>query len=126
MPKLQFSLVSPERELFSGQADSVLVPGTEGQFEVQSGHSPLMSTLSPGLLVVRDDGSERKIYVRGGFADVNATGLTVLAESALPEEELRGDTLVTQRAEADETIAANASPEEKLGAQRAKDALAAY
>lgn len=126
MPKLQFSLVSPERELFSGQADSVLVPGTEGQFEVQSGHSPLMSTLSPGLLVVRDDGSERKIYVRGGFADVNATGLTVLAESALPEEELRGDTLVTQRAEADETIAANASPEETLDAQRAKDALAAY
>ena len=126
MARLHFSLVSPEAELFSGEADSVLVPGTEGAFEVQAGHSPLMSTLSPGLLVIRDGGTERKIYVRGGFADVSATGLTVLAEAAVPEGELRGETLASQRTEAEEVLASDAGPEERLDAQRAKDALAAY
>lgn len=126
MARLPFSLVSPERELFSGEADSVLVPGTDGQFEVQAGHSPVMSTLSPGMLVIRDGGTERKIYVRGGFADVSANGLTVLAEAAVPEEELRGDVLTGQRSEADAALTANGTPEERLDAQRAKDALAAY
>ena len=126
MAKLPFSLVSPERELFSGEADSVLVPGTDGAFEVQAGHSPVMSTLSPGMLIVRDGGAERKIYVRGGFADVSATGLTVLAESAVPEDELRGDVLVAQRADADAALSGDGTPEEALDAQRAKDALAAY
>ena len=126
MAKLHFSLVSPEAELFSGEADSVLVPGTEGLFEVQAGHSPLMSTLSPGMLVVRDGGTERKIYVRGGFADVSASGLTVLAESAVAEDQLRGETLTGQRAEADRVLAADPTPEEALDAERAKAALAAY
>ena len=126
MAKLHFSLVSPERELFSGDADSVLVPGTEGAFEVQSGHSPLMSTLSPGLLVIRDGGQERKIYVRGGFADVNANGLTVLAEQAVPEDELRGDTLTAMRADAEARLGADGTPEQRLDAQRAQDALSAY
>ena len=126
MARLSFSLVSPERELFSGEADSVLVPGTEGRFEVQAGHSPVMSTLSPGMLIVRDGGTERKIYVRGGFADVSATGLTVLAESAVPEEELRGDVLTGQRGEADAVLSGDGTPEQRLDAQRAKDALAAY
>ena len=126
MAKLPFSLVSPERELFSGEADSVLVPGTEGAFEVQAGHSPLMSTLSPGMLIVRDGGNERKIYVRGGFADVNANGLTVLAESAVPEAELRGEALTSQRDEADRVLASDPTPEQALDAERAKAALAAY
>ena len=126
MTKLDFSLVSPERELFAGQADSVSVPGTEGVFEVQAGHSPVMSTLSPGMLVVRDGGTERKIYVRGGFADVSATGLTVLAEAAVPEGELRGDVLTGQRGEADAILAGDGTPEQRLDAQRAKDALAIY
>ena len=126
MARLPFSLVSPERELYSGEADSVLVPGTDGAFEVQAGHSPLMSTLSPGMLVIREGGAERKIYVRGGFADVGPTGLTVLAESAVPEDELRGDVLTAQRADADAALSGDGTPEEVLDAQRAKDALAAY
>ena len=126
MTKLHFSLVSPERELFAGQADSVSVPGTEGVFEVQAGHSPLMSTLSPGMLEIRDGADVRRIYVRGGFADVNAGGLTVLAEAAVPEGELRGETLKAQRAAAEALPADDATPEETLDAQRATDALAPY
>ena len=126
MAKLPFSLVSPERELFSGEADSVLVPGTEGLFEVQAGHAPLMSTISPGLLTIRDGGSERRLYVRGGFADVSPTGLTVLAETAIPEEELTGDVLARQKADVEHSRETGASPEAQLDAQRATDVLSAY
>ena len=126
MAKLPFSLVSPERELFSGEADSVLVPGTEGLFEVQAGHSPLMATISPGLLTIREDGQERRLYVRGGFADVSPTGLTVLAETAIPEEELRGDVLARQQADVERTRETAATPEQELDAQRATDVLSAY
>ena len=126
MAKLPFSLVSPERELFSGEADSVLVPGTEGLFEVQAGHAPLMSTISPGLLTIRDGGAERRLYVRGGFADVSPTGLTVLAETAIPEEELSGDVLTRQKADIDRARGAGGTPEQQLDAQRATDVLSAY
>ena len=127
MPKLSFSLVSPERELFSGQADTVVVPGTEGLFEVQAGHAPLMSTLSPGLLTIREDGQERRLYVAGGFADVSPDGLTVLAETAIPEAELKGDALGAQKQAAQAKLAsADATPEDRLESQRAIDALSAY
>lgn len=126
MAKLPFSLVSPERELFSGEADAVLVPGTDGLFEVQGGHSPVMSTLSPGMLVIRDGANERRFYVRGGFADVAPDGLTVLAETAIPAEELRGDVLGGQKQLAQDALRAEGTPEQRLEAQRAVDVLSAY
>lgn len=81
--KLHFSLVSPERELFSGQVDQVVVPGVDGQFGVLSQHSAVMTVIQPGTIRILDDKSERKIYVGGGFADVTAAGLTILAEDAV-------------------------------------------
>jgi F-type H+-transporting ATPase subunit epsilon len=126
MTKLPFSLVSPERELFSGEADSVLVPGTDGAFEVQASHAPVMSTLSPGMLVIRDGQDQRKVYVSGGFADVSPSGLTVLAETAIPEAELRGDALGAQKTRAQAQLKAGGTPEQALDAQRALDVLSAY
>lgn len=82
--KLHFSLVSPERELYSGLVDQVDAPGTEGDFGVLAGHAPFMATLREGQIVVRNDGQETLYEVRGGFADVSATGLTILAEYAAP------------------------------------------
>jgi F-type H+-transporting ATPase subunit epsilon len=81
--KLHFSLVSPERELFSGDVEHVVVPGVEGQFGVLSKHAPFMAVIKPGALRILDGGSERRIYVGGGFADVTPAGLTVLAEDAV-------------------------------------------
>lgn len=123
---LSFSLVSPERALFSGEAEAVLVPGAEGQFEVGVGHAPVMATLSPGILVIRQGGEAQKYYVRGGFADVTANGLTVLAEIAIPENELRGDTLGAEKTHAQKVLDSDPSPEMALGASRALEALAAY
>jgi F-type H+-transporting ATPase subunit epsilon len=80
--KLHFSLVSPERELFSGQVDQVDAPGSEGDFGVLAGHAPFMTALKEGRVTVYND-SQKKVYdVRGGFADVTPEGFTILAEQA--------------------------------------------
>ncbi|MAK81393.1 ATP synthase F1 subunit epsilon [Phenylobacterium sp.] len=81
--KLHFSLVSPERELYSGLVDQVDAPGTEGDFGVLAGHAPFMATLREGRVIVRNEGRETIYEVRGGFADVTANGLTILAEHAV-------------------------------------------
>ncbi len=127
MSQFSFSLVSPERELFSGEVDAVVIPGTEGSFEVREGHSPLMATLSPGFLEVHRGGDVTRTYVRGGFADISPTGLTVLAEKAVIEQELQGDVLTAEREEAQATLQdKTVSPDLLLNAQRAMDALAKY
>ncbi|MBW0151428.1 MAG: ATP synthase F1 subunit epsilon [Phenylobacterium sp.] len=82
--KLHFSLVSPERELYSGLVDQVDAPGTEGDFGVLAGHAPVMATLREGRVIVRNEGRETIYDVKGGFADVTASGLTILAEQAAP------------------------------------------
>jgi F-type H+-transporting ATPase subunit epsilon len=80
--KLHFSLVSPERELFSGDVDQVDAPGSEGDFGVLAGHAPFMTTLKEGRVHVHDDGKMTVYEVHGGFADVTPQGLTILAEKA--------------------------------------------
>jgi F-type H+-transporting ATPase subunit epsilon len=81
--KLNFALVSPERELFHGDVDQVVVPGVEGEFGVLPNHAPVISMIRPGALRIFDGASERRIFVNGGFADVTPAGLTVLAEDAV-------------------------------------------
>lgn len=81
--KLSFALVSPERELFHGEVDHVVVPGVEGEFGVLPDHAPAMSVIKPGALRIFNDGAERRVFVNGGFADVTPEGLAVLAEEAI-------------------------------------------
>jgi F-type H+-transporting ATPase subunit epsilon len=87
--KISFDLVSPERLLLSEDADMVTVPGSEGYFGVLAGHMPLISTLRPGVITVAGgtlvDG---RFFVLGGFAEVNAQKITILAEEAIPMAEV--------------------------------------
>ena len=123
--KLKFNLVSPERELYSGEVDQVIVPGSEGQFGVYANHSAVMATLMPGMLVVLDGGSEKRIFVKGGFADVTPAGLTVLAEMAIPAEELTGEVLADLKKTADEDLkAANENKDDPDGLISAQQAVA--
>jgi len=87
MTTFRFDLVSPEKLLFSGEVNQVDVPGAEGEFGVLAGHAPLVTTLRPGILVIHGEGGAQRIVVNGGFAEVGANGLTVLADMAVPEEE---------------------------------------
>lgn len=103
---LQFELVSPERLLVSEAVRSVVVPGSEGEFEVMAGHAPFMTTLRPGVLkVTTAAGGSERIFVRGGFADVNAAGLTILAEEAVPVDSLKPEQIAQAIKDAEEDIA---------------------
>ena len=89
MATFHFELVSPDKQMFSGEAESVLVPGNEGDFVVLKDHAAVMTALRPGVIAIEDAaGKHKRIFVRGGFADVSPAGLIVLAEMALPEGEL--------------------------------------
>jgi F-type H+-transporting ATPase subunit epsilon len=85
MAKFRFSLVAPERELFSGDVDQVDASGVEGDFGVLAGHEPFMTVLRPGLVKVYADGQVRAYQVEGGFADVTPESFTLLAEHAVEE-----------------------------------------
>lgn len=94
MATFTFELVSPERIIFSGDVEAVVLPASEGDMTVLPGHAPMMTALKTGFLVITDrPGNGRRVLVRGGFADVNPRGLTVLAERALPAEEISQETL---------------------------------
>jgi F-type H+-transporting ATPase subunit epsilon len=82
MATLHFELVSPEKLVFSGEVEQVDVPGAEGDFGVLAGHAPVVTTLRPGILTVHGAGGAQRIVVLGGFAEVSAQGLTVLADVA--------------------------------------------
>ena len=80
--KLHFSLVAPERQLFSAEVDQVDAPGVEGDFGVLAGHAPFMTALKAGSVKVYDGPTVRTFTIEGGFADVTPAGLTILAEQA--------------------------------------------
>ena len=81
---LHFELVTPERLVRSEDVYMVVVPGTEGDFGVLEHHAPVMSTIRDGALHVyrTEKGEPEMIAIEGGFAEVSAAGLTVLAERA--------------------------------------------
>jgi F-type H+-transporting ATPase subunit epsilon len=89
-----FELVSPERLLLSEMVTEVVIPATEGEMTVMAHHAPTMTTIKPGVVSVRSAGGQKKDYVVfGGFADILPTGCTLLAESAIPVEDLSRDEL---------------------------------
>lgn len=90
----QFELVSPEQILASEEAVMVIVPGEEGEFGVLADHAPLLSSMRPGVVsVTSPEGTVRKIFVSGGFADVDGKQCSVLAEEAVNVDELNADKL---------------------------------
>jgi len=88
MANLQFDLVSPERRLASVEASEVQIPGADGDMTAMADHAPTITTLRPGVLTVVHGGGSDAYVVSGGFAEITATGVTVLAEQALPKDEV--------------------------------------
>ncbi len=84
---LQFDLVSPERKLASVAATEVQIPGADGDLTAMEGHSPTITTLRPGVLRVIGASGTQAYVVTGGFAEITASGVSVLAERAVPLED---------------------------------------
>ncbi len=102
----QFELVAPERLIMSSEVDQVVVPGADGYFTVLKGHAPMMSTLRPGVIDVTPlgGGTDERIFVLGGFADIDADGLTILAEQAIPLAEVNAEVLAEQVSNAEQEL----------------------
>ncbi len=102
----KFELVSPEKLLFSGDVEQVLVPGAEGDMTILAKHAPVITTLRPGLLEIDfPDGKRQRFFARRGFAEVNPNGLTVLAERAIDLDDLDPDQLTQDITNAEEDVA---------------------
>ena len=124
MTAFHLELVSPEKLLFSGAITDVLVPGTEGEFVVMAGHMPVMTALRPGVVDIGDaDGKHTRMFVRGGFADVTNTSLTLLAEQAIPLAELDSAKLDQQIKDASEDVADAVGEAAKRVAQERLDRM---
>ena len=103
---IAFDLVSPERLLLSDVAETVTIPGTEGDMGVMEGHMPLISTLRPGVIDVKGGSKgNQRFYVIGGFAEVTPEKLTVLAEDAVPVGEMTPAALDVRIKHAEEDLA---------------------
>ncbi|HYA73234.1 MAG TPA: F0F1 ATP synthase subunit epsilon [Roseiarcus sp.] len=123
MASFHFELVSPDKLVFRGPAESVLVPGSEGDFVVLRDHAPVMASLRPGVVSFEEaQGKQTRIFVRGGFADVSAAGLIVLAETAIPEGELDAAHIDQEIQNAEEDLA-DAPDEQKRLWQEKLDRL---
>lgn len=91
MANLQFDLVSPERRLASVEASEVQIPGADGDMTAMADHAPTITTLRPGVLTVVHKGGSDEYVVSGGFAEITAATVSVLAEQALPKAEVTQD-----------------------------------
>lgn len=101
----KFELVSPERILLSEDAEQVIVPGMDGQFTVLAGHAPVISTLRPGVLDAQLAGGRRRVFVRGGFAEVGPAHLTVLTQHMLDLQHIDAEKLASEVASAEQMLA---------------------
>ena len=91
---LQVDVVSAEKEVFSGLAHFVALPGESGELGILPGHTPLITRIKPGAVRIElADGTEELVFVAGGILEVQPTGVTVLADTAI-----RGDDLDEARA----------------------------
>jgi F-type H+-transporting ATPase subunit epsilon len=109
MATFKFELVSPAKLLFSGEVEEVIVPGAEGEFTVLPGHAPLVSTLRPGFLRLKNGADTMTVFVRSGFAEVNEKGLIVLAEEAARIEEITAADFAASVADFEAKIASASS-----------------
>lgn len=103
---LQFDLVSPERKLASVAATEVQIPGTDGDLTAMAGHAATITTLRPGVLKAIGADGTKSFVVTGGFAEITAAGVSVLAERAVPVEEANSAMFETLLADVKATAAA--------------------
>jgi F-type H+-transporting ATPase subunit epsilon len=120
----KFELVTPERMLMSEDVSQVVVPGTEGDFTVLAGHAPVISTIRPGVIAASlGDSRTVRLFVKGGFAEVDQNRLTVLAERALEVEAMDAALIAAELKAAEGELAAARNDAARLAANAALEQL---
>jgi F-type H+-transporting ATPase subunit epsilon len=124
MAAFYLEIVSPEKLVFSGEAEAVVVPGTEGEFTVLKDHAPLISTIKPGVVVIAETSAKKlRLFVPGGFAEVAPSGITILADQALPLEEVDSAKFDAEIGNLEEEIAGAKGDEARRTAVEKRDQL---
>jgi F-type H+-transporting ATPase subunit epsilon len=122
----KFELVTPERMLLSQDASEVVVPGLEGEFTVLPNHAPVISALRPGVVsATLGDARKLRVFVKGGFAEIDPASLTVLAERALEVDAMSAADISAEIAAAEAELAAATTDADRLAATSAIDQLKA-
>ncbi|GGF72608.1 MAG: F0F1 ATP synthase subunit epsilon [Terasakiella sp.] len=116
---VQFELVSPAKLLLSEDVEMVVVPGGEGDFGVLPGHTPMLTTVRPGIIdIYENDKIAKRIFVEGGFAEVSGTRCAVLAEEAIALDELNRDHAEARLQKANDALQAADNDIAKKDAER--------
>lgn len=121
---MQFDLVSPERRLASLPATEVHIPGAAGDLSAMPGHEPVITNLRPGLLRAVTSEGVKSYVVTGGFAEISAEGVIVLAERAIPYDEATG-TILDEILAAARSLAEAAAGNERDAAEKTVAAVSA-
>lgn len=77
---LNLKIVSPEKVVYGGPVERVVVPGTSGEFEILVNHAPIISTLEKGRLVFHDSEGQHELMVNGGFVEVQKNNVNICVE----------------------------------------------
>ena len=88
MGALQVVVVTAEREVFSGEADVVILPGAEGELAILPSHTPLVTAMDPGELWIQDGDKEDALALSGGFMEVRNNKISILADTAERADEI--------------------------------------
>jgi F-type H+-transporting ATPase subunit epsilon len=111
--RLKLDVITPERPLISEEVDAVTVPGAGGELGILPGHTPLISQLRTGVLSYTQGGATRRLLVSGGFVEVNAERVSVLADMAEYPEEVDAAGARREREEAERQLGSfNGDPTE--------------
>jgi F-type H+-transporting ATPase subunit epsilon len=111
---MQIEIVTPEKRLYSGEAEMVVAPGGEGDFGALDGHVPTIATLRAGIIEVHGKDKAR-FFVRRGFAEVTGKRCILLAESAIDLDKTNREEIIKKRENAEASL-------QKLKSQAAKPA----
>jgi F-type H+-transporting ATPase subunit epsilon len=122
----KFEMVTPERIALAEDAQQVIVPGTEGDFTVLPGHAPVISTIRPGVIdVLLADGRRPRMFVKGGFAEVDSDRVTVLAQHAVDVEAMDAAMVAAELQAAEAELASASTDAARLAASAAVSQLRA-
>ena len=118
---IQVDVVSAEEQIYSGEAEFVVLPGIEGELGVYPRHTPLFTQIRPGAVRIKvpDKAEEEFVFVQGGFLEVQPTKVTVLADTAIRAHDLDEAKAIEAKRRAEEAMA-NQDSEENLASAQAE------
>ena len=114
---LNLEIVTPEKKVLSESVDSVTVPTASGEIGILTNHAPLISSLKSGILAYTKGGATEKMVISGGFVEVSANNVSILADIAEESEEIDTDAARLEREAAEKIVSGWKGTEEELEAE---------